>query len=121
MKFTYDQLLGALEGAVEEMGEHYIYPPSIDGRQCRYTHGPAGDLSCGCLIGHALYRLGISPEELNGYDDDGEHVDVAAKYLPYWADWRASTLAAGVQCRQDAAVEWGRALSLALREMGVNH
>ena len=121
MKFTYHQLLGALEGAVEEMGEHYIYPPSIDGRQCRYTHGPVGDLSCGCLIGHALYRLGVSPEELNEYDEQDGVGDVAAKDLPYWADWQANALATGVQSRQDDAMEWGRALSLTLREMGVNH
>ena len=120
MKFTYDQLLGALEGAVEEMGEHYIYPPSIDGRQCRYTHGSADDLSVGCLIGHALYRLGVSLEDLTEYDDFEENFDVAAKDLPYWADWQANTLASGVQSRQDDAMEWGRALSLTLREMN-NH
>ena len=120
MKFTYDQLLGALEGAVEEMGEHYIYPPSVDGRQCRYTHGPVGDLSCGCLIGHALYRLGVNLEDLTEYDGTGEPDDTAARDLPYWADWKASALASGVQSRQDDAMEWGRALSLTLREMN-NH
>lgn len=97
MKFNYEQLLGALQGRVAEEGEDYVYAPPSG---CVYVHDGAPS----CLIGCALYDLGISLDELAEHDLHGGYSALA---LPYWADERTKNLATKVQSWQDERYTWG--------------
>lgn len=103
MKFSYNELLAALQGRVAEMGADYVFDSS-DG--CRYVI----DNEPACIIGCALYDLGITSYELGAYDANG---GAFADELPYWDDERTERLAVIAQGSQDMGRTWSRAVSIA--------
>lgn len=56
-----------LERAVAEKGEDYVYPNWQYG--CSYE----GNGAPGCIVGHVLSYLGLTPEQLNQLDHPGLH------------------------------------------------
>lgn len=63
---TYS-LLGALAEVVTERGEDFIYERPGGEDSCYYVWGDEPS----CLFGAALYRLGLSLNELSSYDPSG--------------------------------------------------
>jgi len=114
---TADELLGALEAVLAEVGKDYVYPPAARMEKCRYV-----DKDGGCFIGRALRRLGASEEALRdsliqSETSFGELYDVptntsAASRLPReWLSESAAMLANLVQSQQDDGIPWGQALA----------
>lgn len=117
-----DEALKELERAVNEKGADFIHPGP-----CDYEFG--GKPSC--LIGHVLFNLGVSAEDLDRMDqpdiaeeDDGTppngtSIGDVAFMLPRMTYFtltpRAITALAAAQYEQDHGYTWGFALDSARR------
>jgi hypothetical protein len=100
---TTEDALRALEEAVAEKGEDYIYPEA--GKTCYY----ALDGAPSCLVGNALHRLGYSIlqlEEFRSHPICSLPADVPMEDRALDAFIRA-------QEAQDAGAPWGEALHVA--------
>ena len=105
---TLSEAMRAMEWAVTERGEGYVYPP---GANCLYARDGEPD----CLIGMALHRIGVPVETLAEMNDPGEIdnrptlVRLAAGGFRLDADALIAMQAA--QSCQDTEGTWGRAMT----------
>lgn len=110
---TYTRTLELLREVIAEKGEDFVYEPLVDENglsTCRYLD--QGQPSC--LVGHVLYRAGISPAELAGVEDITP--DSSSETWLGWGTPRAIDLLADVQEKQDRHVAWGEALASAIAD-----
>lgn len=115
MKIGLIELHTAIREVVEEYGEDYIYNTRREsgGKRCVYVN-ESGQPSC--LIGKALFKLGVPLEDLASFDGDYEGDALGAVDLPVFSpsgDYRsASWFAQLVQNAQDSGQSWGEALKV---------
>lgn len=119
--FTKDQVLEALERAVDHYGPKWIDPNSVG--FCWYTYGDAGGGKRHCIVGHVAGQLGVpvepdDPAVEAGYDPNSGDVWVEKDgfwYDGYFEDDALAVL--GVAQRlQDDGTPWGEVLE-AVREL----
>jgi hypothetical protein len=126
IELTEENVLDALEKAVEEKGEDFIYVNN-EGHSsrnkfgetaaimCHYVHYDDGTPIAGCIAGNVLNRLGVSLDALSDYETqpiktvlinltDAEEVTF---------DSKVSLLLSNAQCAQDGGQTWGDALKAA--------
>jgi hypothetical protein len=102
MSITLEELKEAIRAVIATEGEDRVYLPQGD--QCLYVHTDKDGCSDpGCLIGHALNRLGISLDELS------RNEDVAAQDLDFWDSDDTAAFAREIQFLQDDGAPWGHA------------
>lgn len=110
---TREDALRALEEVVAEAGEDYVYQPPNQGLTCVYV----ADGRPSCLVGRALFRLGVSIETLHWLDREfggfycRDLNDELPEKIPM--DESAAIAFARAQERQDARCSWGEALRAA--------
>jgi hypothetical protein len=103
-----EELRMAVHDVVEEAGPDVVYQPE-DG-VCRYVDGDQPS----CLIGQALYRLGISLSQLTEWDGDSVDDACAARDIPVFEkNSDVAHYADVVQNMQDNGNPWGIALAQA--------
>lgn len=130
INITDDQLISTLEALVEEQPDHvYKVPEHMraandeahrDGRgdyiRCFYVHTDTdGSASPGCLLGHALHRLGMSLDELLPFEGASVYKVLARRTRGVSQD--AGEVASAIQDYQDDGHTWGESLRLAKEEM----
>lgn len=100
---TFDEMKAALERAVAERGENYVY--TRPGQTCLYRH--EGDVP-GCLVGLAMsyLRPDVRLEEEEAFFALRGHAEENAISLANWA-----------QSYQDGGLSWGRSLAKALEKV----
>ena len=101
--------LRLLREVVAEKGSGYVYTGL-----CVYAYEGA----CGCLIGHALHRAGVSIEQLAAMDEQpAADVAIDKVQLPdgLEIDERAKQILYAAQLKQDNGHTWGTALTEAIR------
>lgn len=111
----FDFTLKELQEMVREVASDYpkyVYEPSNG--VCSYFKNGEDGYSCpDCIIGHALHRLGVSPDNIG----DNNIVSVRGlcrKYLPLsLSDDRTLEWLAEVQDRQDLGMPWAKAVKKA--------
>ena len=114
---TYPRALELLQEVIAEFGEDYVYPqfePEAAGdrgavMECFYVRDDAPS----CIVGHVLYRAGVTLDELRAVEG-WTPVDQQAPQFGIWADILACGLLADVQDEQDSGRSWGEALAEAL-------
>lgn len=111
---VYDvpEVLAALEAAVAERGEGYVYdPPRYDNMpRCLYTHKAAdGTLTPGCLVGQVYFALTGDLVPFTDEDQDGP-VGYNRHTRPVFTGPARVVLAAAQKC-QDGGGTWGQALA----------
>jgi hypothetical protein len=111
IEIGYDAAVQALRECVTERGENYVYTPcSIWG--CVYWHDKTNEP--GCLIGLALYKLGVSSSvlqklgNLHVRDRDNTKAFAAAGFA---LTNSATAVFAHAQSLQDHSMPWGRAVA----------
>lgn len=100
--------------AMENPGHVYTAPDHLDASgmgRCFYVHWPEGDeeaLSPGCMVGHALYRVGVPLDRLQ----DHETRPAAHVLEDFFPQASGDTLSAynSAQARQDIGHPWGKAI-----------
>lgn len=123
---TFDMALEALNAAVEEKGDDYVYEG--EGTFCAYV--ASGEPSC--IVGNALHRLGVSIPTLVEMDRCaiGGAVISSPKVLEvledsgFDLDYEAVMLFSTAQVLQDDEVPWGDAVRAAREEplgWSINH
>lgn len=125
-----------VDNAIADRGEDFVYTPPIEGQGCAYVHhGPPiytddgfrerdwAHATPGCIVGHGLMSLGISPEMFMGCN----HTDAADLILGFVDkgvvksyEIEALRFLMNVQASQDNGHTWGKARELALRGKHVN-
>jgi hypothetical protein len=119
MYLTYETALDALEKAVADRGEEYVYPRqgTDTNSSCLYWH--KNEQAPGCLVGLALHQLGVSAEVLESFGPAG--IRMLAPSLPHLSGVEMSPAAlelmSKVQCYQDQGMPWGSALDRAVVEV----
>lgn len=73
-EFTYENVLAALEAAVADKGEDYVYPKAIG--SCTYTNV---DKSPSCIVGHVVAKL--APAKLEKIFEN-EYSEFIAEQVP---------------------------------------
>lgn len=115
---TFDMALEALNAAVDEKGDDYVYEG--EGTFCAYVAN--GEPSC--IVGNALHRLGVSIPTLAEMDycAIGGAVITSPKvlevleYRGFTLDYDAVMLLSAAQTLQDDQVPWGDAVRVAREE-----
>lgn len=115
---TFDMALEALNAAVDEKGDDYVYQG--EGTFCAYV---ASD-EPSCIVGNALHRLGVSIPTLVKMDKCaiGGAVITSRKVLEvledsgFTLDDDAVILLSTAQTLQDDEVPWGKAVRVACEE-----
>lgn len=67
----------------------------------------------GCIVGHVLHRLGMTPNELKALDRIGVITDIPDDLLPARLTPRARGVLRIAQRRQDDGCSWGNAAAAA--------
>jgi hypothetical protein len=116
IKVSNSEVMDSLTKIVSEQGEDFIYqPPEGTLGQCQYVHNGRPD----CLVGKALYQLGVSVDLLRTLDHEGGmnigKVDLAQLGL----DMPPEALEAldTAQMLQDGQETWGTALQAAKKAL----
>lgn len=121
ISITAEQFTAAMEAAVADKGEEYVYPfesPQRGG--CFYRDGDTPL----CIVGDALSRI-LTPDQFRGLVPD-RHNDAAGptalglltrKYFN--VDYRVISAAQSAQGAQDDGLTWGEALRKYKRNLGV--
>ena len=116
MTVTAEQFTAAMRAAVAERGRDFVYPRGVPGwrsgphlgNTCMYVRTDVDE--CGCLIGDAAHRVGVSLDQLREADvrefSAEEMLRVCIPGLPPRI-WDAAGLA---QTVQDSGRSWGLAL-----------
>jgi hypothetical protein len=125
IELTQENVLDALEKAVEEKGEDFIYVNN-EGHSsrnkfgeaaaimCHYVHYDDGTPIAGCIAGNVLNRLGVSLDILSEKETQpirivlSELMDEEVVTLAF--DSKVSLLLSTAQCAQDGGQTWGDAL-----------
>lgn len=104
---TARRALELLIDVVDTYGPETVYERgSVD--RCRYEYGGAPS----CLVGHVLYRAGVTVDLLRLLDHQGCPAVALAKEIEY-VDPEAALVLDVVQCCQDNGATWGEALGKA--------
>jgi hypothetical protein len=111
---TTEDALRALEEAVAEKGEDYVYPLSNTAADlCAYTEfNDRDELVPSCLVGNALHRLGV-PLEAMAQFNTGHGPKSLAEELGLDGDRAAWLAFRDAQAIQDDGGTWGAALAKA--------
>lgn len=133
---TTENVLAALEAAVQEKGADYVYPRerdeygyAIDVDSCLYVKNGAPS----CLVGHALHSLGVPLEAMSNHEGAGantvlsyledEGIVTFEKAEPdedgYQGWSKVQTLVFYAQSNQDSGKTWGDSLDAARHEIGL--
>lgn len=109
---TPEQFDTAMEQAVRERGPDFVYPKGESGWRlnpsgmCRYVRTDKEEPAC--LIGLALFKLGVPLEELRGYESSGADIVIdGTTSLGHEDVFAAATTAQSIQ---DEGSTWGEAL-----------
>lgn len=110
-ELTYERALELARKIVSEFGEDYVYPENHKERgasaasapSCMYVH----DGQPSCLVGHVLYRHGVSIKDL-----------VDREFLSAWevaaglvaSDEKTRQFLEAVQVAQDKGTTWNQAV-----------
>jgi hypothetical protein len=110
--FTAKDVQSEVRAVAAEYPTH-VYVSARKG-ECSYFHmGEGTNYSCGCIIGHALHRLGVTPEDIPNSNFLGV-VGLLRRFMPAQdrdeiiMDWLAS-----VQLLQDEGKSWSKAVNKA--------
>lgn len=112
-------VLKVLEECVRDRGPDYVYRAVHN--VCLYWHGDED--APGCIVGLALYKLGVSADELRTHNS----IDAAAILsqlresgtVTYTGE--ALHLLLSVQSDQDIGIPWGTALADAYHYLELEH
>jgi hypothetical protein len=124
VKVSAVDVLETLRTVVAERPDYvYAAPADQDDTRasCFYVHGAGEDAQPGCLVGHVLYRHGVSLDDLAAHEGAGAHdVTTALVDLMGEPDAVRETLGAllEAQGQQDDGATWGEALAEATRADG---
>lgn len=132
---TTENVLAALEAAVEEKGADYVYPRELD------EYGDLTEDSClyvkngapSCLVGHALHSLGVPLEALSANEGAGAaalldylEIDGFVTFEKGEADEegyrglsKVQSLVFYAQAKQDTGTPWGESLNVAREQIGL--
>lgn len=114
MTITSDDIMKALREVVAEQPDHvYCRPEHMSTRHaCLYVHtSENGDRVPGCVVGHALERVGIPLVWMAQYEGSSA-VGITAG-LGIQVDAATGVFLNDVQMGQDAGQSWGEALTQA--------
>lgn len=133
IEITYDNALSALNDAIVDMGADFVYEKGTfevedpwgdvqDKPLCAYLHNDENGNPTvpGCLVGHALLKLGVSKEFLAKHNAGPTASDVA-QYMEAEGiasvTRKARTLFGWAQGRQDDGDSWGEAVKDAVEHV----
>lgn len=117
MKITMSQLWDEVRAVAAE-NPGYVYgddPINEDGGECAYQRNDAPS----CLVGHAMYRLGIPIEKLAEFDDIGS-IGLVVQRNPYLFDATDRDKLVAIrlaQIKQDDDSDWEDAVARGEREL----
>lgn len=121
MKLLPDHITTALiEEEVENLANarpDFVYP-----QECLCTYAETAD-SPRCIIGEALFNLGVPNEVLATWDlldEDEDESNPNVGQILTIEGLTPSKFLPSMQFNQDLGESWGEALSLAKRKLGVN-
>lgn len=114
---TDETLIKAIREVASANAER-VYTKPDDSVYCLYVHTDAGDLTPGCLIGHALHRLGVPLERMHGVTGNASDlmsalgIDVSNAVRHYAVD---------AQGCQDTRMTWSAAVRVADQGLSVRY
>jgi hypothetical protein len=104
---TADQIIAEVRRLASEQPDFIYQNPAWEGGIrgfCRYMHG---ENEPGCIMGHALYNLGLTPPAEGGVADVVQY-DLGIGLTPSQAKWLSD-----VQRHQDRGETWATAVAWA--------
>lgn len=111
---TREEAIRYLREVVDEKGADYVYPLSEHHSLCTYVHEDQPS----CIVGHVLYRAGLTVEQLKTLDSPGVPVRETSistlwkeDLLPIDIDQDAIDALHVAQVSQDSQSTWGEALA----------
>lgn len=111
VEFTTTELEAEVRKLAAEHPDNIYTKPNAQGAGCFYGKGTCTDGSCGCIVGQALARLGVSVLELDvkliGY------VPEVMSHLCISDPKKRQSWLFNVQRRQDLGKTWGEAVEWA--------
>lgn len=112
-----DVALGMIVGVIEKFGEDHVYPSEELGGCFYVVHDDNDQPQPGCLIGQALWGMGVQPEVLEEMDAIGSIINPNVLNIlrreQVVIDPEAATILRAAQREQDYGNSWGRALKVA--------
>lgn len=119
---TAADAISAMQKCVEERGFNYVYRKIDDGKPCLNWHEETDEP--GCIVGMALYKLGVPAEILRANDvgPAGQWQDMlrevnlkdyGCEFNHFRITRNATTLFTIAQVAQDNGAPWGAALETA--------
>lgn len=122
MQITREDAINAMSEAVHDKGFNYVYEPAT----CVYSTIENGEFTPSCLVGHALFNLGVNPEVIyeldssgdTGINDEGPRTTLRAAGVNIEPD--AFTAFVRAQHAQDNRETWGYALKDAMEAVNVS-
>jgi hypothetical protein len=112
-----DVALGMIVGVIEKFGEDHVYPSEELGGCFYVVHDDNNQPQPGCLIGHALWGMGVRPEVLEEMDSIGSisnpNVLKTLRREQVVIDPEAALILRAAQREQDCGCSWGSALKKA--------
>lgn len=128
IELTTENVLDALEKAVEEKGESFVYSNqdgvssrnkfgSSSGIMCHYVHWNDRTPVSGCIAGNVLHRLGVSLDTLSEHEkrpirsvlEDFEDEGI----VTFEDGYKVTMMLSHAQGAQDGGKTWGDALKAA--------
>ena len=107
--FTGQDVVSTVRDIANEYPEFVYEAPSELGGQCLYAHSSENGYTPGCLMGQALYRLGVDLSALQPYE--GEGIEEVLEHLNISSDSDSRLWLSEVQTAQDESVPWGLAVN----------
>lgn len=112
-----DVALGMIVGVIEKFGEDHVYPSEELGGCFYVVHDDNDEPQPGCLIGQALWGMGVQPQVLGLMDSVGSIsnprvLDILRREQVV-IDQEAALILRAAQREQDYGRSWGRALKVA--------
>lgn len=101
---TNEDLLRTLREVAAEQPEKVYKSPAGAGGSCFYVHGNEP----GCIVGHALHRLGVPLETLKEHESDAARAPLNDLFPEVTEG--AMDLVDSVQYLQDRGEPWGEAI-----------
>lgn len=130
--FTPEKVNAALDEALKEKGEDYIYPRVVKtmpegevaekpffpdqpdapwGTTCLYVHDEEEGQIPGCIVGNVMHRLGVPLEDLKKVEGDNAHGLIGQLQIP--VNQHVTRLLNRAQASQDEGQTWGKAVQAA--------
>ncbi|GAA0641496.1 hypothetical protein GCM10009548_02140 [Streptomyces malaysiensis subsp. malaysiensis] len=115
IEITSEQLEATLREVADERPD-YVYMAPADTDLCSYVHDDGNGVQIpGCIVGHALFRLGVPLAALSQREGLGAADVIGATTNLCWSD-PAALAAETAQTAQDDGTPWARAMRLAFPE-----